>query len=475
MRDRTKTDLLSIARGTVTAPAGCGKTQLIADTVFNHSGDKPILVLTHTNAGVAALRRRLRLARVPTSHFRLSTIDGWAMRLIRTFPMRSAHDPDILELSKPSTDYPSIRSAAVRLLSEGHIGDIISASYAHLIVDEYQDCIDAQHVITSCVAEYVPTCVLGDPMQAIFGFGGSRLPDWDNEVCGYFPVTEELKEPWRWINSGTPELGEWLLDMRRSLLHGTAIDLSTAPRCVQWVELDGTNDRQSQLVAARVLPPGGNGSVLIIGFSTSPPAQRRIASEIPGAVTVESVELRDLIEFARDFDLESPDALEKLAAFAQKVMTNVGAGDLVRRVEILAHETARRPPSGAEAAALSFAETPSEAAAIDVLVAINREPGVRLYRPAVLRACKKALGLCQGSDGTTFHEAAIRMREENRFYGRPMPRRAVGSTLLLKGLEADAAVVLDADTLNSRNLYVAATRGSRALTICSKSRILSPR
>ena len=45
------------------------------------------------------------------------------------------------------------------------------------------------------------------------------------------------------------------------------------------------------------------------------------------------------------------------------------------------------------------------------------------------------------------------MREQNRLIGRPLPRRAVGSTLLLKGLEAEVAVVLDADTLDARNLY----------------------
>ena len=47
-------DLLSIDKGTVTAPAGCGKTHLIALALDRHQGLKPILVLTHTNAGVAA-------------------------------------------------------------------------------------------------------------------------------------------------------------------------------------------------------------------------------------------------------------------------------------------------------------------------------------------------------------------------------------------------------------------------------------
>jgi DNA helicase-2/ATP-dependent DNA helicase PcrA len=74
----------------------------------------------------------------------------------------------------------------------------------------------------------------------------------------------------------------------------------------------------------------------------------------------------------------------------------------------------------------------------------------------------------------SFHEAAIRMREQNRLVGRPLPRRAVGSTLLLKGLEAEVAVILNAGALDARNLYVAMTRGSKTLTICARSPILNP-
>jgi DNA helicase-2/ATP-dependent DNA helicase PcrA len=66
------------------------------------------------------------------------------------------------------------------------------------------------------------------------------------------------------------------------------------------------------------------------------------------------------------------------------------------------------------------------------------------------------------------------MREKNRFLGRPLPSRGVGSTLTLKGLEADVAVILNAANLNARNLYVAMTRGSKALIVCSPTPILSP-
>jgi DNA helicase-2/ATP-dependent DNA helicase PcrA len=73
---------------------------------------------------------------VPASCYRLATIDGFAMRLISTFPKRSGHDPAILELVRPAADYPAIREAAFTLLSAGHLNDVLPASYDRLFVDE---------------------------------------------------------------------------------------------------------------------------------------------------------------------------------------------------------------------------------------------------------------------------------------------------------------------------------------------------
>ncbi len=166
------------------------------------------------------------------------------MRLISTFPARSAHDPALLTAGDPRTDYPNIRVAAAKLLKAGHVTDILAASYARLIVDEYQDCSIRQHAVVAYAAQTLPTCVLGDPMQAIFGFGGDDLAKWDEHVCAYFPVVGELNTPWRWINARGGAAGRWLLDVRGKLLRGEPIDLRTAPDGVTWVELDGTEDHE---------------------------------------------------------------------------------------------------------------------------------------------------------------------------------------------------------------------------------------
>lgn len=466
-------DLLTINRGTVTAPAGCGKTNLIADALKRHAESKPILVLTHTNAGVVALRDRLDREGVPSEAYRLSTIDGWAMRLISMFPTKSGHNPSILDLNHPGIDYPNIRNAAAALLASGHIADILESSYSRLFVDEYQDCSARQHVLTTLAAQVLPTAVLGDPLQAIFGFGSDGLADWNNDVLAHFPLAGELDTPWRWINAQAQPFGQWLLKVRMRLLQRQSVDLRQAPAGVDWVHLDGTDDHNRCLQAARVNPPGNIGSVLVLGDSMSPPSQQRIANQTPGAVTVEAVHLNDLVNFARSFNPSSANALQTLLDFANSVMRNSGVETMMQRIWSLQNGTARNPATDAESASLAFLAAPSFGSAAAVLAEINKQPGVSVHRPAVLRACLMALQSCESGDGSLV-DAAIKMREQNRLIGRPLPKRAVGSTLLLKGLEAEAAVILNASDLNARHLYVAMTRGSKALTVCARAAILTP-
>jgi len=155
-------------------------------------------------------------------------------------------------------------------------------------------------------------------------------------------------------------------------------------------------------------------------------------------------------------------------------MINVDAEALQQRIQSITCGTAHKPPTEVENVALAFIHAPSYRTTVALLSEINRENGVRAHRPAVLWACIKALLLCDGSDNLSFYDAAIMVREQNRYYGRSLPKRGVGSTLLLKGLEAEVVVILNADVLDARNLYVAMTRGSKALTICSHSPVLNP-
>jgi hypothetical protein len=466
-------DLVAHERGSVVAPAGCGKTQLIADALLRSKFDKPILVLTHTNAGVNALRARLHLQGVPSTAYRLSTIDGWAMRLISMFPLRSKTDPKILHLLNPKTDYPAIREKAGELLASGHLSEPLKATYSRLLVDEYQDCSLPQHTIVSNAAMVLPTCVLGDPMQAIFGFGGVQLVNWRNDVRIQFPHLGILEIPWRWRNAGTEQLGQWLLTIRGALKAGMALDLSATPDEVNWIELKPATAVQQRLSAAQTRSNRADGGVLVIGDSTNPQGQRDIACRTPGAFAVEAVDLKDLVAFGKTFDPRTADALDPLLTFAGSVMANTRAPELLKRVHSLQKGTARLQASDVELSAINFCQVPSHANAASLLRQLSEVSEVRTYRPAVLYYCIRALH--QVAEGRiTFGEATLQAREQYRHMGRSLPKRAVGSTLLLKGLEADVVVILYPEKMDARHLYVALTRGARKIVICSENRILKP-
>lgn len=457
--------LLDIERGLVTAPAGCGKTHLIAQSVAQHQASKPVLILTHTNAGVAALRNRLNRLEISRKSYRLSTVDGMAIRLVSSFPKRRGIGIDTLKLLNPKADYPRIRQAACALLKDGTFLEILRANYSNLIVDEYQDCSILQHTLITAIATAIPTCILGDPLQAVFTF--QPLPKW-TDVCSLFPFVQELDVPWRWKIAGTEEFGHWLLDIRTKFLARVPIDFSIAPKEVTLFLLDNLNTCfDCQVAAAQLKPPTPDSTILIIGAGTSPPQHRKFAKRIYGAVTVESVDLRDLTNFAKQFDFTAQDAVNRLIDFASNIMTNVDAQNFHRRIISLEKNTATRAPSIPETIALQFIKEPTPSNAAELLVSLNKEQDVKCHRPEIFRACVRSLNACSLEKSISFHDAAIATRESNRLHGRSLPKKAVGSTLLLKGLESDVSVILNTHEHNFSSLYVAMTRGSKRLIVCS--------
>lgn len=116
---------------------------------------------------------------------------------------------------------------------------------------------------------------------------------------------------------------------------------------------------------------------------------------------------------------------------------------------------------------------PSFATAVAAVEAFADAPDVRVYRPEVLQVCLTAMRAAACGE-YSFYEAVVRARERNRHLARPPSRRAIGSTLLLKGLEADVVVVLNPGVMDAKHLYVALTRGAKRVVVCSQSPVLWP-
>ena len=107
-----------------------------------------------------------------------------------------------------------------------------------------------------------------------------------------------------------------------------------------------------------------------------------------------------------------------------------------------------------------------------MLEALAKAQDTYVFRPDIVRLCAKALKSV--TDDFSLNAAGVKERERYRHAPRTMPRRAVGSTLLLKGLEAENAIILEPEKMDARNLYVALTRGSKRLIICSTTSVLEP-
>ncbi|WP_256097468.1 hypothetical protein [Pseudomonas sp. 24 E 13] len=106
-------------------------------------------------------------------------------------------------------------------------------------------------------------------------------------------------------------------------------------------------------------------------------------------------------------------------------------------------------------------------------LALKSNPETSAYRRDLLYRFLNVLKMHVDGEGATLAEAANTYQREMRHTGRPIShKKLIGTTLLVKGLEYDHAVILDADALNAKDLYVAMTRGSKSLTIIGTCRHL---
>jgi DNA helicase-2/ATP-dependent DNA helicase PcrA len=466
---REAAELARNPRGAMIAPAGCGKTHVIATAVAKYGGGRE-LILTHTHAGVDALRGRLARMGVPAKTYHLDTIAGWALRLAAAFPGTSR-----LPTTEPRTnkEYSGVYVAAAHLLGLRPIREIIRASYSGTFIDEYQDCTVAQHGLALALLAVLPCRIVGDPLQGIFDFGDNEAIRWNEHVRSAFEPVAGPTKPWRWADAN-PALGEWLHAVRECLEAQQEIDLRGAP--VQWVDgsdprTKANNQRNACFRAAR---REGESVVAIHGL---PNQCHYVASGLGGLYScVEAIDTKDLYEAARAMDATSGYGRAVVVLdFAGKCMTKVKSPLKTIRAALEAGRTPQvRKNVDVCQALLAVAKDDSLVTIETALQVLGRVEHAFLYRRELLREMQKAIRVVTAGEAPSLEEAVWIVRNRSRRLGRVLPRCAVGTTLLVKGLEFHHAVVLDADAYDAKNLYVALTRGSKSLTIVSRAPVIQP-
>ncbi|WP_193370085.1 UvrD-helicase domain-containing protein [Pelagibius marinus] len=472
----------SIERGSIVAAAGCGKTEQIARATQASTGCR--LILTHTHAGVDALRARLKKRKVPEAKYRIDTIAGWALRFAASYPQRSA-----IPVAEPSgKEWNGIYQSAAALVRSGAVSRVLKASYDGLFVDEYQDCTADQHEIICALASHFPTCVFGDHLQAIFDFKGQKPVEWDKDVFPAFPKCHELTTPWRWKNAGNEGMAGWLKGVRTVLDNGANLDFSNTTPCVHWFQIpppSKSNPIQAQrrqiiTEAFRGIELDSDENLVIMADSANPKSRASLAKHFSkwGCSNIEAIDCPDLFKAAAGLEgCAGMARLEAVLEFAATCMTGVEKAPLLSSVN--SHL------AGGKAGAKKFADLIPLCVEITraggyhlvlaLLTALHGRAQTRAYRREMFYSMCTALRLMGTGQLASLTDAVWQAQNRTRHRGRVLGTRNVGSTLLVKGLEFDHALVIDAQGLDRKHLYVALTRPVRSLTILSSSPQFAPK
>jgi len=449
----------------VVAPAGCGKTHLIADAVMVSSGRQ--LVLTHTHAGVRAIIDHLKRRKVSSEQYRVATIDSFALRYANAFPSLSQWT----QCQPEGNRWAELRPAAQSAFQYAAIRRVLKASYSGLYVDEYQDCTNGQHELIKALSDILPTRIVGDPLQSIFWkINKTDLTEW-RDVETVFTRMHELTEPHRWrgINDA---LGDWLLEVRTKLICGDGISLRDAP--IVW-DNDVSSVRQRRACLEMIVPSQHS----LLGLHKWAGQCHHIARYLNGAYnTMETVECEDLQEWARRFQ-SSKDTVRAshILGFVKVCLGKLppAVNNWIKSLE------AGRIPKTRLANLRKVLATVEKVVHDDDLHMIDHvleafeglTPSPLFVRRELWREMRRSLQEFRRSKDQTLQEVAWHIRNRTRHIGRRVDRRCLSTTLLVKGLQFDHVAILDASEMeDAENLYVAMTRGSRSLVILSEHAVL---
>lgn len=461
--------------GYLIAPAGFGKTHLIAEAVAR--GSTRQLVLTHTYAGVNVLRGKMRQLKVSQRLFRVDTIASFTLRLCLSYSATSRWTGE-----RPvGQQWTDLYKACSLLLDSGFIRRILRASYSGLYVDEYQDCSAMQHELVLKLARDLPCRLLGDPLQGIFDFDQQPV-DWERDISAVFACLGQMQTPHRWNRAGSPAIGAWLAAVRNNLENRQPVDLVRGlPPGVARKPVVGGQLSQIQANTCRYCACANEETVIAIHKGTQDYKFKchALAKTVGGRFSsIEEIEGKAVFSFIGKYEQAKTkqQRLKVIIGFARDCMTSINASlpAATLRGEPANIRDKTRNPLAAKAANAYLAD-PNTSTMSEFLSALKGIDEVKVTRADLFSRVTSILRKHVLHPQLTLGQIAEKYHAEFRYKGRPTGRRKlIGTTLLVKGLEFDHAIVLDADSLSRKELYVAITRGAKSLTIISSSPTLNP-
>jgi len=482
------------------APAGYGKTHTIVECLKYTTGRQ--LILTHTHAGIASIREKIKNSDIPNDAYALETISGFIQKFVLAFYAGN----DIPEQDDGKAYHPFIIEKATKIFASSIVKQVIRATYKGLFVDEYQDCSKSQHEMIMVLAGALPTHILGDPLQGIFDFNGASVA-MENDLQEFtkFP---DLETPYRWYNSGNQGLGDTLKETRANLLGRQPIKLITnkdiglfvmpvpeggiikaGKEYIKNLSNIVTNrknnpDFESLLLLIPEYGEANKAGAIISQGDINHRSTIKSRIDFAGALTLlEAIDDKTFYTLSRNADqliTGMPRIHKKIKRLKTDVLEKFFAPSnlnlWVKETTWVKKTKEEDKLASAKIQALfdSFFTEPNANTLSSILLEIKKTLKIKNKRDEVFNSFRSALKSA-AAENSSVYEAMKHNRNIIRRVGRKVLGKCIGTTLLTKGLEFDTVVIIDAHKFTCpKHLYVALTRCCKNLIIFTANDTLSP-
>ena len=346
--------------------------------------------------------------------------------------------------------------------------NVIRRTYSGVIVDEYQDCIVEQHQIFLNLNQSVPVYVLGDPMQAIFGWAGT-LVSWEN--IEFEPVCVQTR-PWRWKDTN-PNLGEYLNIMRERLrpaLQGKQVTISVNnyQKSVFVVSPSQSINWKTRYVDGRFIKKLEKYHHVLY-ISSDPKFQIELCTRTAGKFqNDEPQECRELFNTAKDLDSND---IQKISQALYRFLTICATGIKAKLGSYWKHIEAgdfnfqriKKFPRFAELV-MELKANPTIDNILNILTWVRKNGSFPIYRRELFYELERALRYARDTDSSVM-EAVQRIRSVPSLRKTYSFQFLSSRTTLSKGLEFDCVIIdlTQKYPLCVTDYYVALTRATKAV------------
>lgn len=496
---------LSYEKSLLVSPAGYGKTYTIVECIKKVDGKS--LILTHTHAGIAAIKKRLKIEDIDTKKYQVETITSYAQKYVKSYYIGN---------DTPKQDakeyWPFVLTKAEELFRNSNIKDVIKNSYVKLFVDEYQDCTISQHKMIYAISEILPTHILGDPLQGIMDFN-EELVNFENDLNEFIRVSD-LETPHRWNNNGNNrELGIFLKGIREKLYKCMTnteledIDLKNISNPPFYfiktteeidsidfkIKIDSLYRKSlNKLINNPDRKPEFNNLLILV--------PEYIKDRTPKGKVNERAKLKKTIDYTHQlFLLEAIDdeSFYSIARTIDDLIKSISTTRIpIKKIrekllnkffnkteisEWINNQNVVKNRQGAlkeksdklNNLVDSFITVPTIEHLYNLIKFLHKDLRFKVKRHSLFKSILDCL-LTEDAEKSVY-DAMVKQRNRIRRVGRKIDGKCIGTTALTKGLEFDTVAILDAHNFDCpKNLYVALTRASKKLIIFSKNEVLTP-